>query len=154
MTPAAARIVDLRKEPVNLVLDRVEQGLGVRLDRATVIRKRRSLGGRTDRGTWVRIERRGFERIGVQGWNGTEAAAVLDGVVMPQWYRGLAWRDESEPAMWRADELELVSAPPIGKGALVFRDPDLPEAWWAALNSSSTRSPPTAPRASPPRTPS
>ncbi|WP_327255473.1 hypothetical protein [Streptomyces sp. NBC_01244] len=136
MTPAAARIVDLRKEPVNLVLDRVEQGLGVRLDRATVIRKRRSLGGRTDRGTWVRIERRGFERIGVQGWNGTEAAAVLDGVVMPQWYRGLAWRDESEPAMWRADELELVSAPPIGKGALVFRDPDLPEAWWAALNSS------------------
>lgn len=89
-------MVDLRKEAVDVVLDRVEQGLGVRLDRAAVIRKRRSLGGRTDRGTWVRIERRGFERIGVQGCNGTEAAAVLGSVVMPQWYRGLAWRDESE----------------------------------------------------------
>ncbi|MFZ3470284.1 hypothetical protein ACODT3_25500 [Streptomyces sp. 4.24] len=42
MTLAAARMADLRKEPVNVVLDRVEQGLGVRLDRAMVIRKRRS----------------------------------------------------------------------------------------------------------------
>ncbi|MCX4632885.1 hypothetical protein [Streptomyces sp. NBC_01443] len=133
--PAAAP-VDLRHHPVDSVLTRVEQGLHVRLDRDTVVRKRRSLGARSDRGTWVRIERRGFERISEQGWNGTEAATVLQGVVMPQWYQGVAWREAGEPAMWRADELELVAARAIGKGALLREDPGLPETWWAGLNDS------------------
>ncbi|GLV93773.1 hypothetical protein Slala04_52270 [Streptomyces lavendulae subsp. lavendulae] len=87
--PVAAR-VDLRRQPVEGVLERVEEALHARLDRQTLVRKRRSLGARTERNTWVRIERRGFERIGPQGWNGTEAAAVLQGVAMPEWYQGVA----------------------------------------------------------------
>lgn len=133
--PVAAQ-VDLRRQPVEDVLERVEEALHVRLDRQALVRKRRSLGGRTGRGTWVRIERRGFERIGPQGWNGTEAAAVLQGVAMPEWYQGLAWRAPGEPVMWRADELELVPSPSVGKGALVLEDPGLPDAWWEALNAS------------------
>ncbi|WP_435886084.1 hypothetical protein [Streptomyces erythrochromogenes] len=96
--PVAAR-VDLRRQPVEDVLERVEGALHTRLDRQALVRKRRSLGGRTERGTWVRIERRGFERIGPQGWNGTEAAAVLQGVAMPEWYQGVAWREPGEPVM-------------------------------------------------------
>ncbi|MFD5427130.1 hypothetical protein [Streptomyces sp. NPDC127084] len=60
----AAAQVDLRRQPVEDVLERVEAALRVRLDRQALVRKRRSLGGCTDRRTWVRIERRGFERIG------------------------------------------------------------------------------------------
>ncbi|MFB6480511.1 hypothetical protein ACFCXF_27610 [Streptomyces virginiae] len=133
--PVAAQ-VDLRRQPVEYVLKRVEATLLVELDRQTLVRKRRSLGGRTERGTWVRIERRGFERIGAQGWNGTEAAAVLQGIAMPEWYQGVAWREPGEPVMWRADELELIASPPVGKGALVLADPGLPDAWWEALTSS------------------
>ncbi|MFI5761271.1 hypothetical protein ACIA8F_10015 [Streptomyces sp. NPDC051563] len=133
--PVAAQ-VDLRREPVDDVVARVEKALHVRLDRQELVRKRRSLGGRTDRGTWVRIERRGFERIGPQGWNGTEAAAVLQGVAMPEWYQGVAWREPGEPVMWRADELELIPSPSVGKGALVLEDPGLPDKWWEALNAS------------------
>ncbi|MFF1497215.1 phosphotransferase [Streptomyces sp. NPDC058304] len=133
--PVAAQ-VDLRCQPVEDVLERAEEALHVRLDRHALVRKRRSLGGRTARGTWVRIERRGFERIGRQGWNGTEAAAVLQGVAMPEWYQGVAWREPGEPVMWRADELELIASPPVAKGALALEDPGLPDAWWEALNAS------------------
>lgn len=133
--PVAAQ-VDLRRQPVEDVLERVEEALHVRLVREALVRKRRSLGGRTERGTWVRIERRGFERIGRQGWNGTEAAAVLQGVAMPEWYQGVAWREPGEPVMWRADELELIPSPSVGKGALVLEDPSLPDEWWEALNAS------------------
>ncbi|MFF3359099.1 hypothetical protein ACFYWN_42430 [Streptomyces sp. NPDC002917] len=133
--PAAGR-VDLRHQPIEDVLKRVEHALHVRLDRHSLVRKRRSLGARTGQGTWVRIERRGFERIGPQGWNGAEAAAVLQGVDMPEWYRGVAWREPGEPVMWRADELELIASPPVGKGALMVEDPGLPDAWWEALNAS------------------
>ncbi|GGS36884.1 hypothetical protein Snoj_16500 [Streptomyces nojiriensis] len=133
--PIAAQ-VDLRRQPVEDVLARVEQALHVRLDRHALVRKRRSLGSRTEQGTWVRIERRGFERIGPQGWNGTEAAAVLQGVTMPEWYQGVAWRERGEPVMWRADELELMTSPSVGRSALVLDDPGLPDAWWEALNGS------------------
>ncbi|WP_323181896.1 hypothetical protein [Streptomyces sp. NBC_01408] len=57
--PVAAQ-ADLRRQPVEDVLERVEAALRVELDRQALVRKRRSLGGRTERGTWVRIERRGF----------------------------------------------------------------------------------------------
>ena len=40
--------------------------------------------------------------------------------------------------MWRADELELIASPPVGKGALVLEDPGLPDTWWEALTSSWT----------------
>ncbi|MFE0254188.1 hypothetical protein [Streptomyces sp. NPDC059010] len=136
MTMSAPRAVDLRRESLSGVLDRVERSLQVRLDRETVVRKRRTVGARTDRGTWVRIERRGFDRISAQGWNGPESAAVLSGVVMPWWYAGFAWREPGESVMWRADEMELVNAAPVGQAALVIEDPRLPDAWWSALNAS------------------
>ncbi|MFD9973236.1 hypothetical protein ACFWZR_02845 [Streptomyces sp. NPDC059017] len=132
---SATATFDLRVEPTDVVLDEVEQMLGIQLDPATLVRKRRSLGARTDRDTWVRIERRRFEKIGNQGWNGTECAALLDGVAMPQWRRSAAWRQGDEPVMWRADETDLLPGAPVGSSVLVA-DPLLPEAWWEALNRS------------------
>lgn len=136
LSSPGARAVDLRVEPVDDVLEHVERSLQMQLVRDTVVCKRRSVGARTDRGTWVRVERRSFDRIGAQGWNGTEAAAVLHGVSMPKWYAGLAWRERDEPVMWRADEMVLVTAPPVGQAALVIEDPQLSDGWWAALNAS------------------
>ncbi|MFD7320566.1 hypothetical protein ACFV9D_05665 [Streptomyces sp. NPDC059875] len=136
MTLPMPPVVDLRRESVVEVLDRVERSLQVRLDRETLVRKRRSVGARTHRNTWVRIERRGFDRIGAQGWNGPEAAAILSGVAMARWYAGFAWREPQDPAMWRADEMDLVTASPIGRSALVIEDPKLQDGWWATLNSS------------------
>ncbi|MET8590386.1 hypothetical protein [Streptomyces sp. NPDC005078] len=129
------RSVDLRKEPIEVVLNRVEQSLGVRLDQGSMVRKRRSLGARTDRDTWVRIERRGFARVGVQGGDGTASAEALRGIAKTAWLAGVAWRDEMEPVMWRADETELLPGAPVGS-AVVTEDPRLPEEWWAALNAS------------------
>ncbi|MGW5367084.1 hypothetical protein ACWER6_00760 [Streptomyces sp. NPDC004009] len=136
LSSPGARAVDLRVEPVDDVLEHVERSLQMQLLRDTVVCKRRSVGARTDRGTWVRVERRSFDRIGAQGWNGTEAAAVLHGVSMPKWYAGLAWRERDEPVMWRADEMVLVTASPVGQAALVIEHPQLSDGWWAALNAS------------------
>ncbi|MER8041978.1 hypothetical protein [Streptomyces sp. NPDC094032] len=132
MTP---RSVDLRKDPVEAVLEHVERRLGVSLSRETLVRKRRSIGARTDRSTWVRIERRGLDRIGVQGGDGTASAEALRGVAKPAWLAGVAWRDNAEPVMWRADETELLPAAPAGS-AVVRTEPQLSEEWWAALNVS------------------
>lgn len=118
------------------MLDRVEQSLHVRVDRGTVIRKRRSVGMHTDRNTWVRAERRSFQRIAAQGGSGPETAAVLLGVVMPRWHSGLTWRDEQEPVMWRADETDFVPGAPVGQAALLIEDPRLTNTWWAELNAS------------------
>jgi len=127
--------VDLRVEPVGSVLERVEEALQVRLDRATVVRKRRSVGARTDRLSWVRIERRGLDRIGTQGWNGTECAAVLGGIAKPEWRSAASWYDGAESAMWRADETSLLPGEPIGSSVLAAH-PQVPDAWWHALNAS------------------
>ncbi|QKV95983.1 hypothetical protein HUT19_33145 [Streptomyces sp. NA02950] len=129
------RSVDLRKEPVEAVVDRVERSLGVRLDHGTVVRKRRSVGARTDRGTWVRIERRELDRIGVQGGDGTASAEALRGIAKPAWLAGVAWRDEVEPVMWLADETGLLPGAAVGS-AVVAEDPKVTEEWWASLNAS------------------
>ncbi|MFJ8676358.1 hypothetical protein [Streptomyces sp. NPDC093589] len=129
------RSVDLRKEPVEGVLDRAERMLEVRLDHETVVRKRRSVGAPTDRGRWVRIERRGLDRIGVQGGDGTASAEALSGIAKPAWLAGVAWRDEVEPVMWRADETRLLPGTPVGS-AVVTEDPRLAEEWWTSLNAS------------------
>lgn len=42
---------------------------------------------------------------------------------MPDWCQGLAWREPGEPAMWRADELELIASPPVSQGALLLENP-------------------------------
>ncbi|RLV09078.1 hypothetical protein CTZ27_07745 [Streptomyces griseocarneus] len=117
------------------MLDEVEHTLQTRLDRQTLVRKRRSIGARTDRRTWVRIERRRFEKIGGQGWNGTECAALLEGVAKPQWHRGAAWRQPGDSVMWRADETDLLPGAPIGNSALAT-EPSLPDTWWQAFNTS------------------
>ncbi|MEV8455625.1 hypothetical protein AB0467_26530 [Streptomyces sp. NPDC052095] len=132
---SAAAAFDLRVEAIDMVFDEVERMLRTRLDRATLVRKRRSLGARTDRGTWVRVERRRFEKIGNESWNGTECAALLEGVARPRWWRGAAWRQRDEPVMWRADETDLLPGAPVGNSVLVA-DPLLSEEWWEALNRS------------------
>ncbi|MFD9107043.1 hypothetical protein [Streptomyces bottropensis] len=134
MTPpsATATRVDLRVEPVDQVLERVERAFGMRVDPKTMVRKRRTVGGRTDRDTWVRIERRPFERAKGQGWNGTECAAVLDGVAQPVWLQGMSWRDGAGAAMWRVDETELLAGVPVGPDSVLT----LSDEWWEALNSS------------------
>ncbi|MYQ82548.1 hypothetical protein GTY51_02575 [Streptomyces sp. SID4936] len=99
------------------------------------MRKRRSLGARTDRNTWVRIERRGLDRIGVQGGDGTASAEALRGIAKPAWLTGVAWRDDTEPVMWRADETEMLPAVPVSS-SVVAEDPQLPEEWWNALSAS------------------
>ncbi|MFF4169070.1 hypothetical protein [Streptomyces sp. NPDC001744] len=129
------RSVDLRKEPVEAVLERVERSVGTKLDRESVVRKRRSVGARTGRETWVRVERRGLDRVGVQGADGTASAEALSGIAKPRWYAGVAWRDELEPVMWRADETELLPGVPAGS-AVITRDPRLPDRWWADMNIS------------------
>ena len=66
LSAPSARAFDLRIERGNDVLERVERSLRVRLDRNSVVRKRRSVGARTHRDTWVRIEWRSPARGGSQ----------------------------------------------------------------------------------------
>lgn len=132
---SAVRSVDLRVEPVDKVLDRVERSLQTRLDPGTAVRKRRSVGARTDRGTWVRVERRFLDKITDQGWNGTESAARLEGVAQPVWRGCVVWRDADEPVMWRADETDLLPGAPIGT-AVLAEEPTLSEEWWRDFGSS------------------
>ncbi|QNE79109.1 hypothetical protein F0344_07270 [Streptomyces finlayi] len=99
------------------------------------MRKRRSVGARTDRGTWVRIERRGLDRIRVQGGDGTASADGLRGIAKPAWFAGVAWRDEVDPVVWRADETGLLPDAPVGS-AVVAKGPQLSVEWWASLNVS------------------
>ncbi|QTZ93274.1 hypothetical protein [Streptomyces auratus] len=126
---------DLRVEPLDGVLNEVERALRTQLDRGSLVRKRRTLGAPTDRGTWVRVERRCFDKIGSQGWNGTECAALLEGVSKPQWHRGAAWRQPGDAVMWRADETDLLPGAPVGNSVLAA-EPTLPDDWWQAFNTS------------------
>ncbi|MCD7439439.1 hypothetical protein K4B79_14505 [Streptomyces lincolnensis] len=135
LSVSRGRAVDLRVQPVDEVLDRVQRSLGVRLLPNTMVRKRRSVGARTDRHTWVRVERRVLDKIPDQGWNGTESAACLQGVAQPEWLGCVVWRDTDEPAMWRADETELLPGAPVGN-AILGEAPELADPWWEALNAS------------------
>ncbi|MFF4179884.1 hypothetical protein [Streptomyces sp. NPDC001750] len=135
LSVSTGQAVDLRVQPVDEVLDRVERSLQVRLLPDTVVRKRRSVGVRTDRDTWVRVERRLLDKITDQGWNGTERAARLEGVALPTWQGCVVWRDAYGPVMWRADETGLLPAAPVGS-AVLSEAPELSDEWWEALNAS------------------
>ncbi|MFD9592559.1 hypothetical protein ACFWA9_07335 [Kitasatospora sp. NPDC059973] len=135
LSAPTGQAVDLRVQPVDEILDQVERSLRTRLDRDTVVRKRRSVGARSGRDTWVRVERRLVDKIGDQGWNGTECAARLKGVAQPEWQACVVWRDAGEPVMWRADETGLLPGDPIGT-AVLSEDPELPDEWWCAFSSS------------------
>ncbi|MET9294091.1 hypothetical protein [Streptomyces sp. NPDC003077] len=132
---STTQAADLRVQPVGEVLDRVARSLQARFLPETVVRKRRSVGARTERDTWVRIERRSLDKISDQGWNGTECAARLEGVVQPAWRACVVWRDTDGPVMWRADETDLLPAAPVGS-AIVSDTPELSDEWWEALNAS------------------
>ncbi|WP_404868470.1 hypothetical protein ACI1MP_10400 [Kitasatospora griseola] len=135
LADTASRPVDLRKEPVEHVLELVEKRLGTTLDRGRLVLKRRTVGAPTDRSTWVRIERRPWSRAREQGWAGTETAAVLTGVAMPRWAGSVSWPEPGDAAIWRADETSLLPAAPVGT-AILATEPDLPGSWWAALGAS------------------
>jgi len=131
----AAQKFDLRKVPVPDVLARVEASLQLASNASGsdgLIRKRRSIGFRSDHNTWVRIECRGLERLDSQGW-GLEAAATLRGVPIPTWHAGVSWLDAERGVMWRADETELIEAPPIARSANASA---LPASWWDAFDTA------------------
>lgn len=134
----AQHVLDLRRTSVEDVLDRVEGALHTTLQREGTVRKRRSIGARTDRNTWVRIEARRPEKIGGQGWNGTECAALLAGIAKPDWYAAFSWRDAERAVMWRADETSLVTAAPVKPGGILTSEPTLSEDWWVSLDASLT----------------
>ena len=128
--------MDLRTQPCQDVIDRVERCLGVQLDRETAVVKRRSVGGRTDRDTWIRLEARPFSKVTGQG-SGVEGAAYLPrNIAKPEWYQGLSWLAPEQCVLWRADETELVTASPIKPGGVLITDPGLADAWWATLGTS------------------
>lgn len=129
--PAAQRY-DLRKVPFSDAVERVQNGLGVRLDLDRAIMKRRSVGAPTHRNTWVRMELRGLERIDGQGW-GLEAATILRDVPVPAWHAGTSWHDPARNAMWRADETDLVPQAPVGRASAAS---DLPGTWWESLRTA------------------
>ena len=128
--------MDLRKRTNDDVVRRTETALGLSVDPATEIRKRRSLGFRTDRGTWVRIEVCPLERLNLRGGSGVELAASISGIAMPQWFQGVSWLDETRTLMWRADETEFVKEPAIKPGGTLTVDPNLSESWWDTFNTS------------------
>ncbi|WP_051713434.1 phosphotransferase [Actinoalloteichus caeruleus] len=128
---------DLRKQPIEKLLTRVEARFATVLDRETVVRKRRSVGARTNRGTWIRIEVRTLTKISEHGQvaDGVEAAELLKDVAKPAWYGGTSWLDPSAPIVWRADEVEFVPEPTVRRGPEGL-DVTLPDAWWNTLNAS------------------
>lgn len=129
--PAHVRL-DLRAVCVEDVLDRVERVLGLRLERAAAVRKRRTIGAPSNQGTWVRVECRGDDRDTGQGW-GLEAARVARGVPAPRWFAGASWFDKRRRVLWRADEIEHVDEQAIGRAENAA---DLPESWWDDLASA------------------
>jgi hypothetical protein len=130
--------MDLRTQPVEDVLSRVEGSLSLRLDRRTLVCKRRSLGARSSRGTWVRIEARPLAKIAAQGQagDGIEAAARLSGIAKPEWFTAVSWHDSLGQAVWRADEVELVTAVPVRSCGPLGSGVELSEEWWDTLGAS------------------
>ncbi|TVT20458.1 hypothetical protein FNH05_34480 [Amycolatopsis rhizosphaerae] len=90
-------------------------------------------GFRTSNDTWVRIERRQRWRISSAVWVGLEAAATIRGVKKPEWFQSATWIDPARNVVWRADEVELITAPVVGDLATAAT---LPDSWWSGLRES------------------
>lgn len=139
-TPVAAAtqcsaVFDVREHRHEDVLDRVERALGVRLDRSSVVFGDHGAteGFRTYGDTWVRLERRQRWRINSAIWVGLEAAATIRGVMKPEWFQSTTWTDQTRDVVWRADEVELITAPVVGDLATAVT---LPDWWWTGLRAS------------------
>jgi hypothetical protein len=65
------------------------------------------------RSLWARA--RQLTKIAAQGQiaNDVEAAELLSGIAKPACYGVLSWLDEARAAVWRADEVQFVSAAPV-----------------------------------------
>ncbi|CRK55468.1 hypothetical protein [Alloactinosynnema sp. L-07] len=128
-------VFDVREQPHDDVLDRVERTLGVTLERSSVVFGiyGATEGFRTAAGTWVRVERRQRWRINSAVWVGLEAAATIRGVRKPEWFQGATWVDPERDVVWRADEVELVNAPIVDTPASAVT---LPGSWWTELRDS------------------
>ena len=138
--PVAGVGLDLRRDEHRQLRERVirevQRALGTDLDTDALVIKRRSLGALTGRGTWVRTEARPVRKLYGQPPDGFEAAALIDGVNKPRWYRGLSWHDSELEVMWRADESDYVADRPIITGGVLSAQPDISEAWWRDLGTS------------------
>ncbi|HWR49330.1 MAG TPA: hypothetical protein VN327_17230 [Pseudonocardiaceae bacterium] len=135
---AQAQVFELREQLGEDVLHRVEQSMGIRLDRANRVYGTQGMtaGFRTDAGTWVRVQWRRPWKIYAPAWAGSECASVLRGVAKPDWFQTASWRDDARDVVWRADEMELVSSPVINSTGVIATDPELPDSWWASLRES------------------
>ena len=135
--PHPVAVFDVREHEHEDVLRRVEHVFGLQLDRSSVVfgESGATEGFRTSNGTWARIERRNRWKINSAVWVGLEAAATIKNVRKPEWFQGATWNDGAREVVWRADEVELISAPIVGDLATVAT---LPDAWWAAVRESLT----------------
>jgi hypothetical protein len=134
---SASAVFDVRENRHDDVLDRAERALNVRLDHSSVVYSEHGAteGFRTSDGTWVRVERRQRWRINSAVWIGLEAAATIRGVKKPEWFQSATWTDQARDVVWRADEVELITAPVVGDLATAAT---LPVSWWVGLRESLT----------------
>jgi hypothetical protein len=130
-------VFDVRDNPHDDVLDRIERTLDVELDRSSVIYGiyGATEGFSTATGTWVRVERRQRWRINSAVWVGLEAAATIRGVRKPEWFQGATWVDHARDVVWRADEMQRVASPVVGD---LDAASELPDSWWAVMRESLT----------------
>lgn len=135
---APIQVFDLREQLGEDVLQRIEQSMGIRLDRATLVRGTQGMtaGFRTDAGTWVRVQWRRPEKIYGPAWAGPECGSVLRGIAKPDWFQTASWRDDARDVVWRADEMELVTSPVINSSGVIATAPELSESWWTTLKES------------------
>ncbi|MGH3999938.1 MAG: hypothetical protein ACRDTJ_21040 [Pseudonocardiaceae bacterium] len=77
-----------------------------------------------------------MSKLTSQGSGVEDAACLPKTIAQPDWYQGLSWLIPEQRLLWRADETELVTAPPVKSGGVLRTDPGLTEAWWATLSRS------------------
>ncbi|WP_245761261.1 hypothetical protein [Saccharopolyspora shandongensis] len=125
----SSAVFDVRENRHEDVLDRAERALDVRLDRSSVVYGEHGAteGFRTADGTWVRVERRRRWRINSAVWIGLEPAATIRRVKKPEWFQSATRTDQARDVVWRADEVELITAPMVGDPATAAT---LPDSWW------------------------
>lgn len=119
---------DLRRAGCAFAVARAEHELGVRLDAARAVVKRRTWSALSDRGTWVRLQVWPVDHPAVDHVPGVVAASALVGVPRPAWYRGVHWAIDE--LLWRADELEFVTQSPVIPAGTVTVEPCLSDGWW------------------------
>lgn len=122
---------DLRQTECPNAVARAEGELGLRLDDSHAVIKRRTWGAPSNTGTWVRIQVWPATDERVNQVPGVIAANQLSRVPLPRWRRGVRWHIDD--LVWRADEVELVTAAPVIPAGTLTTDPGLSDPWWRDL---------------------